>query len=81
MMALNVLILIWFIFAGTDVAVTKYPAYICSAGHQFCKNVLSLQDGNAKCLPLLEEFNGVYWNRTERKFLCTPMYPYERYIP
>jgi hypothetical protein len=62
---LNVLILTWFICAGTDVAATKYPAYICSACHQFCKNVLFLQDKNAKCLPLLEEFSGAYWNRRE----------------
>lgn len=43
-------ILTWFIFAGTDVAVTKYPVYICGAGHKFYKNVLSLQDENAQCL-------------------------------
>ena len=43
------LILIWFIFAGNDVAVTEHLAYICSAGHQFCKNVLFLQDENVTC--------------------------------
>ena len=65
MSAQNVFILTWFIFAGTDVAVTKYPAYICSTGHQFHKNVLSLQDENAQCLALLEEINATYWQRKE----------------
>jgi hypothetical protein len=65
MRAPSVLILTWFIFAGTDVAATKYAAYICSAQHHFCNNGLSLQDGNVKCLPLLEEFSAVYWNRSE----------------
>jgi hypothetical protein len=43
------LIVTWFIFAGIDVTVTKYMAYIYSAGHQFCKNVLFLQDENVTC--------------------------------
>jgi hypothetical protein len=54
MIAQNVLILTWFNFTGTDVAVTEYPAYICSAGQQFYKNISSLQDENSYCLALLE---------------------------
>jgi len=65
MSAQNMLILTWFIFAGNEVAVTKYAAYICSAEHQFYKNVLSLQNENAQCLALLEEINAIYWNRRE----------------
>jgi len=74
-----VFILTWFIFAGTDVAVTKYPVYICGAGHKFYKNVLSLQDENAQCLAFLEEINAIYWNR--RNFLHKPVYSNELSIP
>jgi hypothetical protein len=84
MNAQNVLILTSFIFAGTNVAVTKYPAYICSTGHQFYKNVLSLPDENTQCLVLLYYWKkSVLFSGTEGNeiFYTKPVYYDELFMP